>query len=70
MLYLKCPTCNELLGNRQIIIENAIESIINSDHDEDKKLEMKTELINNLGLTNHCCRMRVLTYVKLVDIIR
>lgn len=38
----------------------------------EKKLKekLKLNLINNLGLTNQCCRMRVLTYIRLVDIIK
>jgi DNA-directed RNA polymerase subunit N (RpoN/RPB10) len=45
---------------------------INSDPntDNEKKLELKTKLVESLGIKNYCCKMRVITYKNLPGIIR
>lgn len=70
MLYLVCPTCNEHLGNRQIIFDKQIDNIMNSDEDDSVKEKLKSDLVNNLGLDNYCCKMRIITFKRLVEIIK
>jgi DNA-directed RNA polymerase subunit N (RpoN/RPB10) len=70
MIYIKCPSCGFLLGNRQIIYEKGLEEI-NSDPntDNEKKLELKTKLVESLGIKKYCCKMRVITYRNLPETI-
>lgn len=71
MIYLKCPTCGYLLGNRQKIYEQGLEEIeSNPNNDEAKKLELKQKLVNSLELKRYCCTMRVITYKNKTEIIK
>jgi DNA-directed RNA polymerase subunit N (RpoN/RPB10) len=70
MLYLKCPSCRELLANRQLIYEAGMNEICNSNDDEKVKDEKKTELLDRMNLKRYCCRMRLMTYRKLIDIVK
>ena len=70
MIYLKCQTCATVLGNREIKYEKGLEKIMNdSNISDDKKRQLKTELLNSLGLKNPCCKMRIMSYIQLTDII-
>lgn len=63
MIYLKCPTCGTVIGNRQIIYENKLKEIDNNPNmDEDAKLDQKNKLINSLELKRYCCKMRIITF--------
>lgn len=71
MLYLKCPTCKELLGNRQLIYEELYDQLLlNPDLSEKEKDLKKQELVNSLGLKLYCCKVRMITYIRLIDIIK
>ena len=71
MIYLKCPTCCYVLGNRQKIYELGLDEIeSNPNNDEKKKLELKQELVNSLELKRYCCTMRVITYKNKTEIIK
>jgi DNA-directed RNA polymerase subunit N (RpoN/RPB10) len=71
MIYLKCPTCGYILGNRQKIYEQGLEEIeSNPNNDEEKKLELKLKLVNSLELKRYCCTMRVITYKNKTEIIK
>jgi DNA-directed RNA polymerase subunit N (RpoN/RPB10) len=67
---MKCPSCGYLLGNIQIIYEKGLEEI-NSDPntDEETKLALKTKLIESLEIKRYCCKMRVITFKQLTEII-
>ncbi len=70
MIYIKCPSCGLLLGNRQIIYEKGLDEInSNPNTDNEKKLELKTKLVESLGIKRYCCKMRVMTYKNLPEII-
>jgi DNA-directed RNA polymerase subunit N (RpoN/RPB10) len=71
MIYMKCPTCGTVIGNRQIIYEAKLKEIENNPNiDEDAKLEQKNKLINNLELNRYCCKMRVMTFKSMPLIIK
>lgn len=71
MLYFKCPTCRTLLANKQLIFEKELEKICNNNQlTEKQKDEEKMKLLDRLELKRYCCRMRMLTYVKLIEIIK
>lgn len=80
MLYMVCPTCGELLGDKQLIYNTKLKEIcdkynINDEllsHGFDKNpqfIEERQKLIQSL-FTNICCRMRAITYVELVKLIK
>lgn len=68
MLYPICPTCGFLLCDKQIIFEEKKSKINNDKNIVDKKKEIEKLLIQ-LGLKRYCCKMRMISYVNLVDII-
>ena len=58
MIYLKCPTCGYILGNRQRLYDaglNEIES--NPNNDEETKLELKNKLVEFAAFTERAARM-------------
>lgn len=70
MLYYKCPTCKTLLANKQIVYEERLIAICNDNKMSDKdKLDSKKKLLDELDVIRPCCRMRLLGYVKLIDLI-
>ena len=69
MLYMLCPTCGELLGNKQLDCEEKIKKICDSDiSDEEKKLKIR-DVYCGYGLSP-CCFLRLGFYVKKIDIIK
>lgn len=69
MIYLKCPTCGYILGNRQRLYDTKLEEIeSNPNNDEQTKLELKNKLIISLKIKNPCCTMRVITYKNKTEI--
>ena len=68
-MYIICPSCNYLIGNRQIPYEKGLASIdSNPNTDEQTKLELKTKLIESLKLPRYCCKMRLTTYKQKTEI--
>lgn len=71
MIYLKCPTCGTILGNRQIMYEKGLEEIENNPNNDDElKKTLKTKLIDKLELKRYCCKMRVMTFKNKTLIIK
>lgn len=72
MLYIRCPTCNRLLGHLQLPFETKLHKIMENDKlSEDEKITAKQELINNeLGNIRYCCKTRLLTYIDVVKIVK
>ncbi len=76
MLYLKCPTCRNLLGNKQLYFEQKMDEIckdcdmkkLTFEEGEKKKMELVDFLIPNQD--RYCCRMRLLTYRKLIEFVK
>jgi len=71
MLYLRCPTCKNILGNKQLIFESEMEKI-NEDTilSTDEKNKKREDFFVKLGLDKYCCRMRLISYTKLIDIVK
>jgi DNA-directed RNA polymerase subunit N (RpoN/RPB10) len=71
MIYIRCPSCGYILGNRQILYEAKLDEIMNNPNlDEDAKLDLKTKLVDSLKLKRYCCKMRVITFKQLTDIVK
>jgi hypothetical protein len=76
MLYLKCPSCHKLLGNKQIYYEENYDKIIKdlemrkitSEEAEKKKIEVLDFILPDKD--RYCCRMRVMTYKRLIEFVK
>ena len=71
MIYLKCPTCGTIIGNRQIPYEAKLQEIDNNPNiDETEKLDQKNKLVESLELKRYCCKMRIITFKSMPLIIK
>jgi DNA-directed RNA polymerase subunit N (RpoN/RPB10) len=71
MLPPKCFTCNKLLADIELYYENELKRIeMEPNHSDKDKEELKKKLVDNCGLTRYCCRMRLISYVDLITIIK
>jgi len=79
MLYIICPTCGELLGDKQCIYTTELKKICDEFNVDDTNIaridknpnfiEKRKKLIEDL-FKNMCCRVRAMTYVDLVTLIK
>ena len=70
MLPTVCFTCGHLFADIQVLYEKDIAEIENDPKlTESQKTEIKSKLLDKYHVHSYCCRMRVLGYVRLVDII-
>lgn len=83
MLYFKCPTCHEDLSHIEILYEGEMKNLcdeFNIDDDivskeyaknrDDYKNKQKEIIDKLLPPDKYCCRMRLITYLDLVKIIK
>lgn len=70
MLYPRCPTCGTVLSNKQLPYEKEMAKICSSNMSEREIRDAKMQLLDDLQLKNYCCRMRMLGYVSLIQIIK
>jgi len=71
MLYKTCPTCGYFLGEKTYEWETKSSEICdNPNLSDEEKANKKQELLLSLGLKRYCCKMRMISYVKLVNIIQ
>jgi len=75
-----CPSCGELLGDKQLIYNTKLKEICNKYNINDELLSRgfdknpdfikdRQELIKSL-FKNICCKTRAITYVDLVKLIK
>jgi DNA-directed RNA polymerase subunit N (RpoN/RPB10) len=81
MLYMICPTCGELLGNKELIYVQEMKKICDEfgiddnmisqglANENEKIVEQKKKLIQDLCV-NMCCRMRMMNYINLVNLVK
>jgi hypothetical protein len=80
MLYMVCPTCGELLGDKQIPLNDGLKKICDKYNINDELLsrgfdktpefiEARSKLVQDL-FVNVCCKMRALNYLELVKLIK
>jgi len=70
MLPAVCFTCGHLFADIQIPYEADLIKIENDDKmSVDAKSDAKAALLDKYHIKKYCCRTRVLSYVKLVEII-
>ena len=70
MLYLSCPTCGYFLGIKTQNFENEKKKICsNPNLSIDEREKQISELIKSLNLRRYCCKMRVMSYKDIVDVV-
>jgi len=81
MLYLRCPNCGEILGNKQIVYEDGMKKIcdeLNIDFNmisqgigdkEGEFKESRSNLVNSL-CRKICCKQSLITYIDIVTIVK
>lgn len=73
MIYIVCPTCNRLLADKMIIYEESMKKIYDNPQltPEQRDIE-KMKLLDSLKIpkNRYCCRMRLMTYRDLVNIVK
>jgi len=70
MKYLVCPTCGKVLGDSEIEYETKSSEIMMLNIPEQEKIVKKKELIENMGITRYCCKMRIFTQIDPYKIIK
>ena len=71
MLYMKCPTCHHMLGHLQVSYDKQLYDVVNNPKLTDSVKEIaKKKLVNSFGLRRYCCIMRLMTYKRLIEIIK
>lgn len=70
MLYLKCPSCRTILGNKQLLFEKGMEEICANTKNDDEINQQKEKLLDKLEVKRYCCRPRMLCYIDLIKIIK
>lgn len=69
MLYYRCPTCGTVLANKQIPFEEGMKKICDKKMTGDEKDKAQIKLLETLEVVRPCCRMRILTYTKWIEIL-
>lgn len=70
MLYITCPTCNYFLGKKTIKFEENKQNIIdNPKYSNEEKEELISKLVLSLNLKRYCCKMRIMSYKDIINII-
>jgi DNA-directed RNA polymerase subunit N (RpoN/RPB10) len=69
MPYIRCPTCNKILGNRYPILANGLKEIYaQKTTSEEEKLNKHEKLVKSLEL-NPCCNSRLITTINKDEIL-
>lgn len=70
MLYMTCPTCGYFIGQITVEYEEKKSNICdNPSLTQEEKDKQVSELLQSFKLRRYCCKMRVMSYKKLVEII-
>lgn len=74
MLYLKCPSCKKMLADKQITYETIINRICKDEEMNNisttEANKLKSQLILSFELERYCCTPRLMTYKKLIEIVK
>lgn len=70
MLYTNCPTCGTIFADKELKFEEGINIINCKKNKNDTKNKNEVgKLLDDLKITNYCCRMRFITYIDLINTI-
>jgi DNA-directed RNA polymerase subunit N (RpoN/RPB10) len=65
MLYPVCPTCGFCLADKELLFKKKISQI---DKFDNNKNNIK-EIFEELKVKRYCCRMRLITYIDLIELV-
>lgn len=71
-VYIKCPSCGRLLADKELIFEEGIKRINNEVLNEEEREKKIMELVDSLEIpkNNYCCKMRIMSYVDLYNVVK
>ena len=70
MLYIICPTCGYFIGQKILEYEKEKEKIcLNPEFSQINKEKEISKLLLNLNLRRYCCKMRIMSYKDIAEII-
>ena len=70
MLYISCPTCGYFLGQKNLEYEEGkLKICTNPKLSAEEREKELSKLLLSLGIRRYCCKMRMMTYKRLIDII-
>lgn len=70
MLYITCPTCGYFIGQKILEYEEGKDKIcLHPTLSQEEKEKELSKLLLSLKLRRYCCKMRVMSYKDIVQII-
>ena len=63
MIYLKCPSCGTVIGNRQTMYEDGLSKIMdnkNTNNKENNRRQFRRRQSDQLRIHKECCRRKSL----------
>ncbi len=71
-VYIKCPSCGRLLADKELLFDKGIKEINNEILNDDEREQRIMKLVNSLQIpkNNYCCKMRIMTYVDLYNVVK
>ena len=65
-----CPTCGKTLANIEELVESIIITKDNKKNTSKQKQENLQKIFEKHGYNRYCCRMRILSYVDEITIVK
>lgn len=81
MLYMVCPTCGELLGNKELVYINEMKKVCEEMGVDDDMISQglidkdptyikkRKEVLKKIS-TKECCNFRITNYIDIVQLIK
>lgn len=71
-VYIKCPSCGRLLADKELMFEEGIKKINSEVLNENEREKKIVDLVESLEIpkNNYCCKMRIMTYVDLYNVVK
>ena len=71
-VYIKCPSCGRLLADKELLFDKGIKEINNEILNDDEREQRIMKLVDSLQIpkNNYCCKIRIMTYVDLYNVVK
>lgn len=71
-VYIKCPSCGRLLADKELLFDKGIKEINNEILNDNEREQRIMKLVDSLQIpkNNYCCKMRIMTYVDLYNVVK
>jgi DNA-directed RNA polymerase subunit N (RpoN/RPB10) len=74
MIYLLCPTCKKMLGDKQEqydkIIGQVCKDVDSGRFTPEKGDELKKKFVTSININRYCCTPRIISYKELIKIVK